>query len=47
MQGWILSHPEASPSIPLLLDACRVRGHHAELVHARWSALLHPLASAA
>jgi ribosomal protein S6--L-glutamate ligase len=33
MQCWILSHLEKSPSIPLLLDACRARGHQAELVH--------------
>jgi ribosomal protein S6--L-glutamate ligase len=33
MQGWILSHLEKSPSIPLLLGACRARGIKAELVH--------------
>lgn len=33
MQGWILSHLERSPSIPLLLEACRAQGHQCELVH--------------
>ena len=33
MQGWILSHLETSPSIPLLLKACRTRGLRAELIH--------------
>ena len=44
MQGWILSHLEASPSIPLFLDACRVRGHQAELIHPR-DCVLEPCAS--
>jgi len=35
MQGWILSHLEASPSMPLLLEACRTRGLRAELIHPR------------
>ena len=33
MQGWILSHLRDSPSITLLLEACRARGHLVDLVH--------------
>ncbi|HEY8008776.1 MAG TPA: hypothetical protein VIE66_18780 [Methylocella sp.] len=33
MRGWILSHLEDSPSIALLLEACRAGGHLVDLVH--------------
>ena len=33
MRGWILSHIEDSPSISLLLEAFRARGHLVDLVH--------------
>jgi ribosomal protein S6--L-glutamate ligase len=33
MNGWILSHLDKSPSIPLLLEACRAQGHRAQLIH--------------
>jgi len=32
MKGRILSHLENSPSIALLLEACRARGHRVDLV---------------
>lgn len=33
MKGLILSHLENEPSIALLLEACRARGHRVGLIH--------------